>query len=300
MSQIRECVFQDVHTSDHGSAISCVSQINYNLFGCVFINCSCSFKGISSARPTNESSGGACFFDINNLNAKSCYFYKCSGVGLGAAIYSAGPINKKCEVSCLSSFMCFNEQSSIHSVFAFELFSSTITSINSSYDIQKSNYGVLTIGRFPKGYSLNYMNFIFNSIKGEMPNECVLGLSLNSNKEDGNTKHMFVGNAESQQGLTAFWSGNHILSYCVFVQCKGRLFRIVNQEPTINFIDCNFDPNIITSDVDMKNCLTSPTFSFFSLDCALPHLPILTCFIKAKSHLIAHKHLFLFLGISSQ
>ena len=299
MSQIRECVFQDVHTSDHGSAISCASKIDYNLFGCVFLNCSCSFQGISSARPTNEASGGACFFDINNLNAKSCYFYKCSGAGLGAAIYCAGPISKKCEASCLSSFMCFNAQSSIHSVFAFELFSSIITSINSSYDIQKSHYGALTIGRYPKEYSLNYMNFIFNSIKEETSSEYILCLSLDT-LSNGNTKHMFVGNAESQNGLIAFWPGNHILSDCIFAQCKGRLRRVFDGNPTIKFIDCNFDPNIIISNVDISNCSTSPTFSYFRLDCALPHLRILTCFIKVKSHLTTHKHLFIFLGISSQ
>ena len=162
MTHIRECVFQDIFANEPGSAVSCISQIDVDVASCIFLNCSSSHTGISSVRPSQYASGGACYFDVSKMNISNCYFFKCFSSGLGAALYSAGPITETCNASCLSSFMCFSQKTQIHSIYAFECFTTTLTSLNSTNDIQNSHYSIVHIGRNPSSYFFELFMFFFS------------------------------------------------------------------------------------------------------------------------------------------
>ena len=299
MTHISESIFHDTHSSGPGSAVSCISSsIDADVSNCIFLNCSSLFAGTSSSRPTEFSSGGACYLDVNNINVSNCYFYKCSGAGLGAALYACGPKDNQCIASCLSSYLCFNQKSTFHSIYAIELITQNISNMNSTHDTQDSTYSVYHIGRYPVFYYVSFFTVNFSPIHETETKQSAIALSLSESSLTGYLSHVFISNAISQSGIISIFQGHHIITDATLYQCSGKIICLQQTDSSITFIDSNFDPLLPTDEtiLSLTNCKTSPSYTQFLYNCSFPNIPLLTCFIKTK--IISHQHLFIILSTS--
>ena len=145
---------------------------------------------------------------------------------------------------------------------------------------------------------MSYLCFSFLFQENDNKHEAILGLSTSDSSNEGFVQNMIVSFAQNDNGIISVWQGIHTLRNCIFYQCQGKVINIAYGDPSITFIDCNFDPRLSTIEISCSNCFTSPTQTIIEMNCVFPNIPILTCFIKKRT-LVYKQQLFLFLGLYS-
>jgi len=282
MCTVEKSKFLNSKSDIQGSAINIKQNSSKAAISfCTFINCSSTACGVSSQRPDNYATGGACFVDVNEIEMKSCFFMSCAGTHLGSAVYYCVPRYKNAAVSCLCDICCGFNTTNIHSIYAFERGSSKIRDINSTNAISKSHYGYLHMGRGPAGFSIKYISIVKNY------NDSIfipLGISLLDETCYGYACHAYFANGTNQNGLISIWSGNYILNDTVFDNCYGNIYKVMSDFGSITFKNSVFCPSVILlSSITLESCKTEQTETFLPIKCLFKGFDICTkCYTKQR------------------
>ena len=239
--KVERTIIMNSISNTQGSGLCCKNpDLQVYVSSCTFINCTSKVSGSSSQRD-NGVSGGACLFSVGEVIMKSVMFESCVGESLGSAVYASTIINNRANVSYLCDVNCGKDTTSIHSIYAFELCTTTARNINSTNSISKSIYGAIHLGKYPKTFSVKYL-----SIKAQTSaNTAIpLGMGLHDGTDTGYIDHAFFSGCKYPNGLMTLWKGIYVLDDIVFSECSGKLYYVADAIKSISFKNSFFSPMI--------------------------------------------------------
>ena len=293
--QVKQTVFYDVTSNIQGSAISCnINDIKAYVIHCTFFNCSTTAKDRTSQRSELVASGGACFFDIHEIEVRSCYFAFCIAPAYGSAIYVSTPVNTLMTMSCLSDFHCGNTLSDDTSIYAFERGDSHLREFNSSFARSYNMHGLILIGCYPHNSTLKFSLLI--GFEKSTKNAYPLGFSIEADHKEI-VENVVIYRFSNNLGLITVWRGHFQFHDCIFCECSAMFtFSLASEMPqSVICENCYFDSQITFSSFhETFSCGFDPTFTMPQIECSFyVHKFQISIFCKKEKSLISLTSLFI-------
>ena len=240
--RVERTIIMNSISNNQGSALCCKYQtLQVHVSECTFINCTSKLSSSSYQRTASSTSGGACFFSVGELVMKSVAFESCVGASLGSAVYASTVLNNHANVSCLCDVDCGNSITTIHSIYAFEVCTTTAKNINSTSSISKNIYGTIHLGNYPATFSVKYLSIIARESESiTIP----LGLSLQGSSSSGFLYYAYIKGCKNSGGLISLWRGSYILNNVIFNECAGNIYSNRESFQSITFTNSFLSPSI--------------------------------------------------------
>jgi hypothetical protein len=230
---------------------------------CSFVECSTTGIGKSNIR-TNDVCGGACYFNICELEIKSISFVECTGNGVGSSMYIYTPKTNSTNAYCITAHKCGSSVKTITSIICFDCTASCVRNLNFTNSIAKHNDGSIHFGYGPTRINAMFLALIMDQSIDE---SYALGITY-ENGDSAIFSHVYIEGSKSNTGIISLWKGQFSFDNAVFYSCTGKL--ICNREGTtiqITFKNAHFGALDTSGITTKEGCSTDSKTTRFNFHC---------------------------------
>ena len=252
-SDIRTCAFQHMRATVGGAILINDTNFVVNLVSCYFCDCNATGFRRSTARDEDNPSGGACHFDVKQINVSNIYSTRCHSNYYGHSMYFSLPHGQKYYTNCFSDTFSGKEASPYSSVVVFDAGNAVVNDINITYPKDINYAGSFIFASYPTASSLKYSNVVFSNDY----RSTAIGLSLKegcSNEID--FVHIQNAAGDSTKGIFTIWNGNNNLNHIYLDECSGILDKIMLTIQSLTIRNSYLGKNVEVCSAQIENQIT--------------------------------------------